>query len=100
MPYGGNCSTVGGFIVFGGNDFGSGKPKDGGIFSAVMQYGGNVLAVGDFSFFGRNTSAVGGITKIWRYITGTAHQGGNFTAGKILKTIVSFSLSVGKDYAA
>ena len=87
MPYGGNCSTVGGFIVFGGNDFGSGKPKDGGIFSAVMQYGGNVLAVGGFSFFGGSTLAVGGIT---RHITGTTHQGGNITAGKIPTTTLIF----------
>ena len=38
--------AVGGFSFFGGNDFGgSGKPKYGGIFSAVMQYGGNRSAV-------------------------------------------------------
>ena len=54
MPYGGNFQPVGRFLVFGGVDFGgSGKPKYGGIFSAVMQYGGNVLAVSGFSFFRR-----------------------------------------------
>ena len=58
-----NLQAVGGFSFFGGNDFGgSGKPKYGGIFSAVlqyggnclavMQYGGNFLAVSGFSFFG------------------------------------------------
>ena len=57
--------AVGGFSFFGGNDFGgSGKPKYGGMFSAVMQYGGmfsavmqyggNVLAVSAFSLFGGN----------------------------------------------
>ena len=56
---------VGGFLVFGGNDFGGGgKRKYGGIFSAVMQFGGNCLAViqygsnvftvSVFSFFGGN----------------------------------------------
>ena len=46
---------VGGFLIFGSNDFGgSGKPKYGGIFLAVMQYGGNFLVVGGFSFFGGN----------------------------------------------
>ena len=68
MPYGGNFWAVGGFLVFGGNDFGgSGKPNYGGIFSAVMQYGGNFLAViqyggnflavSTFSFFGGNVTA-------------------------------------------
>ena len=53
MPYGGNFQAVGGFVFFGGNDFGgSGKPKYGGIFSAVMQCGGSCLAVSGFSFFG------------------------------------------------
>ena len=32
LPFGGNFSAVGGFLVFGG----SGTPKYGGIFSAVM----------------------------------------------------------------
>ena len=46
MQYGGKFLAVGGFSFFGGNDFGeSGKPKHGGIVSAVMQYGGNCLAV-------------------------------------------------------
>ena len=46
MQYGGNFLAVGGFSFFDGNDFGgSGKPKCGGFFSAVMQYGGNCLAV-------------------------------------------------------
>ena len=55
MPYGDNFQAVGIFFGFGGNDFGgSGKPKYGGIFSAVMQYGGNFLAVGGFPFFGGN----------------------------------------------
>ena len=63
------------------------KPKCGGTFSAVMQYGGNVLAVGGFSFSGGNTLAVRGINMaVNRHITGTAHQGGNFTAGKIPMT--------------
>ena len=63
MQYGGNFLAVGGFSFFGGKDSGgSGKPKYGGIFSAVlqyggnclavMQYGGNFLAVSGFSFFG------------------------------------------------
>ena len=57
LPYGGNFYAVGGFLVFGGNDFGgSGEPKYGGIFSAVMQYGGNFLAVSGFSFFGHNVN--------------------------------------------
>ena len=67
MSYGGNDCAVGGFLVFGGNDIGgSGKPKDGGICSAVMQYGGNCLVVMqysgnfleviDFSFFGGNVN--------------------------------------------
>ena len=52
MPYGSNFQAVGGFVVFGGNDFGvSGKPKYFVIFSAVMQYKGNWLAVSVFSFF-------------------------------------------------
>ena len=55
----------------GGNDFGgSGKPKYGGIFSAVMQYGGKFLAVGVFSFFGGND--FGG--------SGKPKYGGIFTA--------------------
>ena len=42
MQYGGNFLAVGGFSLFGRNDFGgSGKPKYGCIFSAVMQYGRN-----------------------------------------------------------
>ena len=50
--------AVGGFSFFGGNDFGgSGKPKYGGIFSAVMQYGGNCLAVMQY---GGNFLAVSG----------------------------------------
>ena len=61
------------------------KPKYVGIFSAVVQYGGNVWAVGGSSFFGGNdfdgrryyqNMAVN------RHITGTAHEGGNFTAEK------------------
>ena len=67
MQYGGKILVVGGFSFFSGNDFGgSGKPKYGGIFSAVVQYGGNCLAVtqygGDvlavigFSFFGGNVN--------------------------------------------
>ena len=32
------------------------------------------------------TFAVGSISKIWRFMTGTAHQGGNFRAGKIPTT--------------
>ena len=62
------------------------KPEYGGIFSAVVQYGGNALVVGGFPFFGGND--FGGrryyqIMAVNCYITGTAHQGGNFTAGKI-----------------
>ena len=67
MQYGGKFLAVGGFSFFGGNDFGeSGKPKYGGVFSAVMQYGGNFLAVmqyggkflavSGFSFFGGNVN--------------------------------------------
>ena len=49
--------AVGGFSLFGVNDFGgSDKPKYGGILSAVMQYGGNFLAVSGFSFFGGNVN--------------------------------------------
>ena len=49
MQYGGNFLAVGGFSFVGGTDFGgSGKPKYGGIFSAVMQYGGNFLALSGF----------------------------------------------------
>ena len=65
------------------------KPNYGGIFSAVMQYGGNFLAVGGFSFLGGNDLGGGGNTKnmaVSRHITGTAHQGGNFTAGKLPRT--------------
>ena len=54
-------------MQYGGKDFGgSGKPKYGGAFlavmqyggnrSAVMQYGGNFLAVSGFSFFGGNVN--------------------------------------------
>ena len=46
---------VGGFSFLGVNDFvGSGKPKYGGIFSAVMQYVGNCLVVMQYggNFFG------------------------------------------------
>ena len=65
------------------------KSKYRGIFSAVMQYGGTGLAVGGFSFFGGNDC--GGRwcyqnMAVNRHITGTAHQGGNFTAGKIPTT--------------
>ena len=57
MQYGGNFLAVGGFSLFGVNDFGgSDKPKYGGILSAVMQYGGNFLAVSGFSFFGGNVN--------------------------------------------
>ena len=50
MPYGSNFWAVGGFLVFGGNDFdGSGKIKIWRYF-----FGGNFLAVGGFSFFGGN----------------------------------------------
>ena len=49
--------VAGGFSFFGGNDFGgSGKPKCGGIFSAVMQNGGNFSTVRGFSFFGGNVN--------------------------------------------
>ena len=71
MPYGGNFQAVGGFVFFGGNDFGgSGKPKYGGIFDGKKQYGGNFLAVGGFSFFGCNDFGESGKTKIWRYFFG------------------------------
>ena len=61
------------------------KPEYGGIFSVVMQYGGTVLVVGGLSFSGGND--FGGRRyhqnmAVNRHITGTAHQGGNFTAGK------------------
>ena len=46
--------AVGGFPFFGGNNFGgSGKPKYGGIFSAVMQYGGIFLGGKRFFVFRR-----------------------------------------------
>ena len=52
MPYGDNLQAVGGFSFFGGNDFGgSGKPKYGGIFSALMAYGGNFFGVARFFVF-------------------------------------------------
>ena len=65
------------------------KPKCGGVVSAVMQYGGTVLVVGGLSFFGGND--FGGRwyyqnMAVNRHITGTAHQGVNFTAGKIPTT--------------
>ena len=59
-----------------------------------MQYGGNFLAVGGFSFFGDNDFDGGGNTKnltLNRHITGTAHQGGNFTAGKLPRTTLEIS---------
>ena len=63
--------AVGGFLAFGGNDFGgNGKPKYGGIFAAVMQYGGNFLAVGGFSFFGGHDFGGSGKAKIWWYFFG------------------------------
>ena len=90
MQNGGIFLAVGGFSFSSGSGFGGGgKPKYGGIFSAVMQYGGNLVAVGGFSFFGGND--FGGRRyyqnmAVNRHITGTAHQGGNFTAGKIPTT--------------
>ena len=55
LPYAGSCLAVDGFSFLGGNDVcRSGKPKYGGIVSAVMQCGGKFLAVGVFSFFGGN----------------------------------------------
>ena len=67
MQYGRNFLAVGVFSFFGGNDVGgSGKPKYGGIFSAVMRYDGNFLAVASFSLFGGSALTVGGITEIWR----------------------------------
>ena len=58
-----------------------------------MQYGGNVLAVGVFSFFDGND--FGGRRyyqnmAVNRHITGTAHQGGNFTAVQIPTTTLLF----------
>ena len=47
------------------------------------------MAVGGVSFFGGNDFGGGGNTKnmaVYRHITGTAHQGGNFMAGKLPKT--------------
>ena len=69
------------------------EPRYGGIFSAVLQYGGNVLAVGGFSFFGGND--FGGRwyyqnMAVNRRSTGIAHQGGNFTTGKIPTTTLIF----------
>ena len=67
-----------------------------------MQYGDNVLAVGDFSFFGGNDFGDRRYYQnmaVNRHIAGTAHQGGNFTAGKmptttllISSTIINYSL--------
>ena len=51
MPYGGKFSAVGGFSVFGGNDFGGGgKTKNGGQFSAVTPCGGNFRRQAVFRF--------------------------------------------------
>ena len=76
------------------------KPKYSGIFSAVMQYGGIVLAVGGFSFFGGND--FGGRRyyqnmAVNRHITGTAHQGGNFMAGKIPTTTLVFLIHLARE---
>ena len=51
------------------------------------------LEVGVFSFFGGNILALGGNTKnmaVNRHITGTVHQGGNFTAGKLPRTTLNY----------
>ena len=70
--------AVGGFSFFGGNDFGgSGKPKYGGIFSAVMQYGGNCLAVMQY---GGNFLAVSGCSFFGGNVNLNAKLGGNFGA--------------------
>ena len=76
------------------------KPKYIDIFSAVMQYGGNVLAVGGFLFFGGND--FGGRRyyqnmAVNRHITGTAHQGGNFMAGKIPTTTLVFLIHLARE---
>ena len=64
----------------------SGNYDYGGIFSAVLQYGGTFLVVCGISVFGGND--FGGRRYLHnmavnRGITGTAHQGGNVTAGKL-----------------
>ena len=81
MPYGGNFLAVGGFSFFGGNDLGGrGKPKYGGIFSAVMQYGGLFLAVGGFSFFGGNDLGGRGKPKYIGIFSAVRQYGGNCLA--------------------
>ena len=76
--YGGIFSAVGGFSFFGGNDFGgSGKPKYGGIYSAVMQYGGNSLAVMQS---GGNFLAVSGFSFFGGNVNINSKLGGNYGA--------------------
>ena len=70
---------VGDFLVFG--DFGgSGKPKCGVFFSAVMQYGGNFLAVGGFSFFGGEDFGESGEPKYGGIFSAVMQYGGNCMA--------------------
>ena len=73
--------AVGGFLVFGCNDFGeSDKPKYGGIFSAVASYGGNFLAVGSFSFFGGNDFGGSGKPNCDGIFSAVMQYGGNVLA--------------------
>ena len=53
------------------------------------KYSGNFSAVGGFSFFGGNDLGGGGKPKIW-HITASAHQGDNFTAGKLPTITLGF----------
>ena len=71
------------------------ESRVGGTFLAEAvkpRYGGIVLAVGGLSFFGGND--FGGRRyyqnmAVNRHITGTAHQGGNFTARRIPTTTLN-----------
>ena len=76
LPFGGNFSAVGGFLVFGG----SGTPKYGGIFSAVMQYGGKFFGGRRFFIFGGNDFGESGKPKYGGIFSAVMHYGGNFLA--------------------
>ena len=81
LPYGGTFSAVGGFMFLGGSYFcGSGKPKYGGTFSAVMQYGGIFLAVGGFSFSSGSGFGGGGKPKYGGIFSAVMQYGCNCLA--------------------
>ena len=70
--------AVCGFSFFSGEDFGgSGKPKYGGIFSAVLQYGGNCLTALQY---GGNFWAVSGFSFFGGKVTLNSNLGGNCDA--------------------